>query len=81
MLKTFIFDPRFQHPFMCYVAGPTPSGRSHFVFKLINLSTTAIFPPLEQTVWCYGEYQTAFRDHSNSVEFIKGFPDNYLFDG
>ena len=81
MLKTFNFDQRFQHPFTCYVAGPTQSGKSHFVFKLISLSTTAIFPPPERTVWCYGEYQDAFRDRSDSMEFIEGLPDSNLLDG
>ena len=81
MSKMFNFDPRFQHPFTCYVAGLTQSGKSHFVFKLISLSTTAIFSPPEETVWCYGEYQDAFPDRSDSVEFIEGLPDSNLLDG
>ena len=81
MSKTFDFDPRFQQPFTCYVAGPTQSGKSHFVFKLISLSNTVIFPPPERTVWCYGEYQDAFRDWSDNVEFIGGLTDSNLLDG
>ena len=81
MSKTFNFDPRFQHPSTCYVADPTQSGKSHFVFKLIGLSTTVIFPPPERTVWCYGECENAFRDWSDNVEFIEGLPDSNLLDG
>ena len=81
MSKQFDFDPRFQHPFTCYIAGPTQSGKSHFVFKLIKLCSVAIFPPPERIVWCYGEYQKAFSDRSGDVEFVEGLPDSSLLDG
>ena len=32
-------------------------------------------------MWCYGEYQDAFRDRSDSMEFIEGLPDSNFLDG
>ena len=32
-------------------------------------------------MWCYGEYQKAFSNRSNDVEFVDGLPDFSLLDG
>ena len=81
MSKQFDFSPRFQHPFACYIAGPTQSGKSHFFFKLIKLCSVAIFSPPKRIMWCCDEYQKAFSDRSGNVEFFEGLPDSSLLDG
>jgi len=48
------------HPFTALVAGPTGSGKSTFVFKLIENVDFAISPPPSRIVYCYCEYQPAF---------------------
>jgi len=64
-------DVRFQHPFTCIVAGPTSSGKSVFVSKLIEHVTSMVNPPPERIVWHYAEWQSHFETLPN-VEFEEG---------
>ncbi len=67
-------DPRFKHPFTCVIAGPTGSGKSHFVSRLLAHVQTMIDPPPEHVVWCYGEWQDLYAT-IQGVEFVEGLPD------
>ena len=73
-------DVRLKHPFTCTVAGPTSSGKTEFVFRLIKLADQVIDPSPEHVVYCYGEFQPAFAEFPN-VEFHEGLPDVSRFDG
>jgi len=68
------------HPFTALVAGPTGSGKSTFVFKLIENASVAISPPPSRIVYCYGEYQPAFDAYPH-VDFRRGLPNSDDFDG
>lgn len=68
------------HPFTALVAGPTGSGKSTFVFKLIENADVMIRPPPSKIVYCYGEYQPSF-DAYPQVDFRRGLPDSEDFDG
>ena len=46
----------FKHPFTCVVSGPTQSGKTEFLLKLVRRATDVIVPPPERIIWCYGEY-------------------------
>jgi hypothetical protein len=73
-------DVRFKHPFTCMVCGPTGSGKSVFIFKLINEVDEQIVPPPQKIVYCYGEYQPMFAEYPR-VTFREGLPENTEFDG
>ena len=59
-------DPRLKHPFTCVVAGPSSSGKTQFVFRLIR--------------HCYGEFQPSFLEFTQ-VEYHEGLPNVGSFDG
>ena len=61
------------HPFTCLISGPTGSGKSSVVKKLIRQS--AIEPKPDNIVWLYLEDQPLYKDLKN-VEFIQGIPDD-----
>ena len=73
-------DVRLKHAFTCTVAGPTSSGKTWFVFRLIKHATIMIYPPPEKIVYCYGEFQPVYADFPE-VEFHEGLPDVSQFDG
>jgi len=63
-----------RHPFTALVTGPTGSGKTSFVFKLIESADIMIDPPPAEIVYCYGEYQASF-DRYPHVDFRQGLPD------
>jgi len=65
------FDVRFRAPFGMLICGPTMSGKTVFVERLINTREHNIDKPVGRVVYCYGEWQPAF-DRMLNVEFIKG---------
>ena len=67
-------DPRLKHPFTSVIAGPTGSGKSHFVSRLLTHAQTMIDPPPEKVMWCYGEWQPLYAT-IRGVEFVEGLPD------
>ena len=69
-----------RHPFTALVAGPTGSGKTRFVFKLIENARVMIEPPPRRVVYCYGEYQELFKKYPD-VEFREGLPNLEDFDG
>ena len=44
-------DVRFAHPFTCVVSGPTVSGKTEFVAKLIEYISDMMVPVPEKIVW------------------------------
>lgn len=69
-------DPRWKHPFTCIVAGPTSCGKTHFVSRMIENAGTMIYPPPENIIWYYGEWQKAYSELAKkaSIKFIEGLP-------
>lgn len=64
---------KLKHPFTMLVAGPTGSGKTHFVQKLLN---HRMIHPLPKTViWCYGVYQKLYAEMAN-ITFHEGIPSN-----
>ena len=62
------------------MSGPTGSGKTVFVFKLIENARYWIDPPPHKITYCYGEYQRTFARYPNVV-FRRGLPDIEDFDG
>ena len=67
--------PLFRTPFGAIVCGPTLSGKSEFVFSLLQNREKAIQNCPERVVYCYGENQPGFdrlRESDPTIEFVKG---------
>ena len=70
-------DPRLAHPYTAIVSGPTGSGKTQFVKRLITSGDASVDDPPEKILWLYGEYQSAYDDMRKSIDnvrFIEGFP-------
>ena len=65
---------RFKHPFTCVVAGPTGSGKSVFIDKLVRNASDMIAPPPEKIIWCYGVWQHMYNE-MGGIDFVEGLPD------
>ena len=46
----------FKHPFTCIVAGPSQSGKTCLINKIVNNVKNYISPKPTRIIWCYGEY-------------------------
>uniref|UniRef100_A0A158P4C4 AAA+ ATPase domain-containing protein n=1 Tax=Tetranychus urticae TaxID=32264 RepID=A0A158P4C4_TETUR len=68
-----------RHPFTMLIAGPTGSGKTEFVRKLIIKRETICDPAPERIIYYYSEYQEIF-DSMLNVEFVKGLPDEIKLD-
>jgi hypothetical protein len=68
------------HPFTCLVSGPTGSGKTEFVFRLLKHRNEVIIQPPEKVLWCYGAYQESFLKIKD-VDFHEGLPSMEQFDG
>jgi len=70
------------HPFTAIVSGPTGSGKTAWVLRLIDDIREKIEPVPRRIWYYYGEYQHAFNNYA-SVHFEEGLPQlsDELFDG
>ena len=50
----------FNHPFTCLVAGPTQSGKTTFIEKIIQHNKTAIHPNINRIIYCYARWQDKY---------------------
>ena len=69
-----------QAPFTCVISGPTGSGKSVFVQRLLKHAKTVIFPSPERILYCYGVYQELFSKFEG-VDFNEGLPSLEEFQG
>jgi hypothetical protein len=67
------------HPFNALVAGPSQSGKTWWIMKLLS-TPGSIRPKPQRILYCYAEWQPAYRNLSLSgnVEFVKGLPTDIL---
>ena len=66
-------DTRWTHPFTCVIAGPTGSGKTHFVKRFISHLNEMVYPIPQEVVFCYGEWQDGYNAIKN-VTFVEGIP-------
>ena len=73
---------KFKHPFTCMVSGPTSSGKTVFVRRLLN-SYKTIFHFEEKkldklrVLWAYGQMQNLYSlkiSNSVDIKYISGLP-------
>jgi GTPase SAR1 family protein len=72
----------FKHPFTCLIAGPTKSGKTTLLKKILTNHEQMISHPIDRIVYCYSRWQDAFDELQNSlsIEFKEGLPDIEDFD-
>ena len=66
----------FKHPFTCLLSGPTSSGKTVFVMKLIKDQVSLISPPVKKVIYCYSQWQDVFNEMRMDfgVTFVQGLP-------
>jgi hypothetical protein len=63
---------KFKHPFTCLVSGPTQSGKTYFVEKIITNIDKIIEPVPTKIIWCYGEYQDRYDSFPDNIILCEG---------
>ena len=62
MEETNTVDMRLKAPFTAVLAGPTGSGKTHYMMSLLKgRESVTTLPPVE-TIYCYGAWQEQFND-------------------
>ena len=67
----------FTHPLSVIVSGPTKSGKTHFVTKM--LKNEMLNPMPKKIYWFYRVYQDAYEDMRktiSNIEFVKDLPED-----
>jgi len=69
----------FKHPFTCMLAGPSKSGKTTLLEKILINNQLLIDKPPTRIVYCYTTWQSIFDELKKSVypsiEFQTGLPD------
>ena len=71
-------DIRLKSPCTAFIAGPTGSGKTEMIKKLIDSAQSVAKPPAVQIVYCYRIWQERFRDFDRSVVFHEGMIEDVL---
>lgn len=72
----------FKHPFTCMIAGPSKSGKTTLLKKILNSNKIIIDKPPEKIVYCYSRWQDVFNELKSvvpTIEFKQGLPDIQQF--
>ena len=68
-------------PFNCLISGPSQSGKSSFVAKIIREKEYLFSSVPQNIVWFYGVWQRAYDELGSSVnKWVEGLPDLEDFD-
>jgi hypothetical protein len=66
---------RLQCPFSALIVGPTNSGKTELVKRLIMEREEVMSGAPDRVIWCYGVWQRSYKDlFAYGVKFIKGVP-------
>ena len=74
----------FVHPFTMMVTGPTSSGKSSMISKLLLQRKKWIKPEPERILWLYGAWQPLYeklKEEIPGIEFMEGIPTSLGDDG
>ena len=61
----------FKHPFTCMIAGPSKSGKTTLLKKILHSNKIIIDKPPEKIVYCYSRWQDGFNELKSVVPTIK----------
>lgn len=70
-----------KHPFSAIVAGPSGSGKSHFVSRFIKNITKMCDTPFARINWHYGSGGGGGDSNNSNINHIEGLPNLEDFDG
>ena len=72
---------KFIHPFTLLVAGPTNSGKTELVKRIVKHVEDLIKPVPSEIVWSYSEFQDSYFELQKlpNVQFCDGIPDLEYF--
>ena len=73
----------FQHPFTAMIAGPTQSGKSTIIRKIIEYNQTMITPKPTKIWYCYSTWQKDFQQLkliNPAIQFNEGVMDFDVID-
>jgi len=73
-------DLRLQSPFTCMVVGPSGSGKSYLVRRVLEHRDIVMRSPPARIVWCYGVWQGLYDQLQTAlpIEFVSGLPSDDL---
>lgn len=74
---------KFESPSSCVLAGPSSTGKSSYVFKVLKHANGIFTKPPEAIIYCYGVYQALFDDMKKTIpkiEFHEGVPTKDMLD-
>lgn len=84
IIDTEIIHCQFKHPFTCMVAGPTGSGKTILVRRLLKNFKMLIGRFTKKTLsvlWVHGQWQKAYENpiaENVHVTYVEGLPDEDL---
>ena len=62
---------KFESPSTCIVAGPTSSGKSSYVFKVLKHVDGVFTKKVDKTYYAYGVYQPLYDDMKKNIPNIE----------
>ncbi|WP_143213192.1 hypothetical protein, partial [Acinetobacter baumannii] len=68
-----------KHPFTMIVSGPTGSGKTVWIQKLLNNRLSTIDPSPQSILWFFAQDQPTYSQMKRTIpgiKFIKGLPSN-----
>jgi hypothetical protein len=70
---------QFKHPFTCLVAGPTGSGKTVLVRRILKHFNLLLHPEMHtiKVIWAHGQWQNSYNNpigHNVLVEYTDGLP-------
>jgi Cdc6-like AAA superfamily ATPase len=77
-MNDFLNDTTFKSPFTCLIAGPTQSGKTTFIEKVLIDNKLLIKPNVNKIIYCYARWQTKYDQLKSlipNIEFNEGLYD------
>lgn len=76
----FINSYIFEHPFNCFVAGPSQSGKTHLIYNILNNIDQIIDKNINKIIFCYSVWQPFYDKIISQIKNIEFFEGIYNFD-